>query len=159
MNSFIALFRIGLVSLCATSIATAEDPVAVAEAVAPSLVKVEFHLQYDKGEAPPAQGWSERCPNCGQFHASDSSEVVEQERPIEVAGFVLSPTQVLTADPILHPRFVKEIRIVDGEGTIPAKISAVASRQNAIILELTRALEHAKPLEFNAEAEQPYMAV
>jgi hypothetical protein len=159
MNSFIALFRVGLLCLCTTSIARASDPAAVAKAVAPGLVKVEFHLQYDKGEAPQARGWAERCPNCGQFHVNNSSDVVEQERPMEAAGFVLSPTQVLTADPLLHPRFLKEIRIVDGEGTIPAKISAVARKQNAIVLELSRPLEHARPLEFDGEAEPPYMAV
>jgi hypothetical protein len=66
---------------------------------------------------------------------------------------------VLTADPLLHPRFLKEIRIIDDEGSIPAKVSAVARSQNAVILELSRPLEHAKPLEFDAAAEQPYLAV
>src|SRR5688500_19590655 len=60
------------------------DPAAQArlgEATAPSLVRVEYTLRFDKGEAPTSAGWTTRCPNCGQFHGTDVSSVVQEDRP------------------------------------------------------------------------------
>lgn len=131
----------------------------IAETVRPSLVRVEYELQYDKGEAPVGHGWSQRCASCGRYHATDSSEIVAEERPVEAPGFVISPTQVVTADPVIHPRFLKSIHVIDGDRRIGANISAHALSQNAVVLSLSEPLEHAKPLVFDAEATGPFMAV
>ncbi|HYV28369.1 MAG TPA: hypothetical protein VFA77_12600, partial [Candidatus Eisenbacteria bacterium] len=87
----------------------------VVKAIAPSLVRVEYMLQYDKGQIPRGLSWGERCPNCGQTHGSNLDEFVRDERPLETVGFLLSPTTVVTEDIETHPRFIKSISVRFGE--------------------------------------------
>ncbi|HVP09744.1 MAG TPA: hypothetical protein VMV94_00995 [Phycisphaerae bacterium] len=133
---------------------------AVADAVAPSLVRVEYTLQYDKAEPPLAVGWAERCPNCGRYHPStDFEELIKEERPLEVAGFLVGPTKVVTRDVMMHPRFIKGIQVRFGEQTVEAQPAAYAKDQIAVILDLAKPLEGTKPLDFAAGAQPPYLAV
>lgn len=137
-------------ALCATARAEEKEPAvdfaAVAKAVAPSLVRVEWTLQFDKGEAP--QGAWQRIES-----------LVTEERPLEIAGYVLSPTKVVSIDPVIHPRFVKSIVVRSGEQVIEAKISAYGKDQDAVILDLAQPLTSAKPLEFTADAKDSLLTV
>jgi hypothetical protein len=136
------------------------EQLALIDAVQPALVHVEYHLQFDKGEAPTASGWVERCPNCGRYHGSyDGENLVEQQRPKEVGGFLLSPTLVLTLDPQIHPRFVKTIKVRAGEQSAGGRLAAYMRSQNAVLLELTEPFTEARPLEFRPDAEAPYYAI
>ncbi|MFH1746537.1 MAG: PDZ domain-containing protein [Planctomycetota bacterium] len=136
------------------------DKLTIVEAVQPALVHVEYHLRFDKGEAPTAAGWAERCPNCGQYHGySDGENLVQEERPKEMGGFLLSQSQVLTIDPQIHPRFIKHIKVHAGQQLAEAHIAAYMRNQNAIILELAEPLADAQPLEFQPAAEGPYFTV
>lgn len=122
---------------------------AIAQKVLPSLAKVEWTVQYDKGEAPRADGWSTRCPNCGQYHGGDVEALVTQERPLEACGYILSPTKVLVSDPMIHPRFVSKIEVRYGQQLVAAKIASYCIEQNGLVLELEQPLKDAKPLEFS----------
>jgi S1-C subfamily serine protease len=138
------------------------DPAAqakLAEATAPSLVRVEYTLQYDKGEAPTSAGWSTRCPTCGQFHGSDVSSVVQEDRPYETGGFLVGADEVITADPMIHPRFVKRIAVTFGGTTVEAAPARYATRHNALTLKLAGPLDGAKPLAFDGGKAGPYSAV
>ncbi len=84
-----------------------EKQLAVAEAVRGGLVVVQYHLQYDKGEDPTMYGSGQ-----GRYLAS----LIEQERPLEVPGFLVADDKVITADLIIHPRFIKSITVSFGEG-------------------------------------------
>jgi serine protease Do len=154
-----------VLSMILATLATDKEPVGPAEqaalldALTPSLVKVEYSLQYDKGEPPKVRGCAERCPNCGNYHINNADQLVREERPLESAGFLLSPTQVLTADPLAHPRFVKGISVRFGKTAVKAKIAGYAKDQNAVFLELGEPLAGAKPLTFNAAKTAPYLAV
>jgi hypothetical protein len=123
----------------------AEEPVAaeqqlgVASALAPSLARVEYTLQYDKGETP-------------------SEEMISQERPWEGEGFVLSPTKVLCDDFLVHPRFVKDISVRFGGQLVKAKVAAWGKTHSCALLELAEPLKDAKPLVFDASAKAPYLA-
>jgi len=160
-----SLLCVGLVALF-SSVALADDSVpearhaAIVEALSPSLVQVEYTLQYDKGEAPRAIGWAERCPTCGRYHAQEAlEELIRQERPLSTVGFVLSPTQVLSRDLIMHPRFIKQIVIRQGDETAAAKPESYARDEVAVILRLDKPLASAKGLTFDASKPPPYVAV
>lgn len=118
-----------------------KDLAAVADAVKPSLVKVEYTLQYDKGEAPP-----------GYY-------VIAEERPMELAGYLVAATQVICADPLIHPRFVKSIAVRFGDEVIDARAAAYGRDDNAVLLQLDHSFKGAKPLTFNADAKPPIFAV
>ncbi len=140
------------------SLAPAEQ-IALLDGLGPGLVRVEYTLQYDKGEAPAVRGCMERCPNCGNYHVNNADQVVREERPLEAAGFLLSPTRVMTADPIAHPRFVKGIAVRFDKTAVKARIAAYAKDQNAVFLELSEPLPGARPLAFDAEKKGPYLAI
>jgi hypothetical protein len=134
---------------------------AIAEALTPSLVQVEYTLQYDKGEAPRAVGWVERCPNCGRYHNAlgDFEELIREERPLQAAGFLVSPTQVVTRDLMMHPRFIKKVVVRHGNEAAEARPESYARDQVAVILTLDRTLPGTKPLIFDAGKPPPYVAV
>jgi hypothetical protein len=133
---------------------------ALIDAARPALVRVEYTLRYDKGDEPEAAGWSERCPNCGQFHSGFyGSQLVRDKRPYEASGFLLSPTQVLTQDGRIHPRFIERIRVRVGEQLIDATSAALCLRENAVILELAEPVRSVGPLEFQPDRPEPYYTV
>lgn len=138
------------------------DPAAqakLAEAVAPSLARVEYTLRYDQGEAPTSAGWTTKCPNCGQYHGADVSSVVPEDRPLEAAGFLIGADEVLTWDPMIHTRFVRNIAVHFGGKTVDATPAGYAKKHNAMTLKLAAPLEGAKALAFDGAKAGPYSAV
>ena len=111
--------------------------------VSPSLVRVEYQLQFDKGDAPSGVVGDEQRSERGRRGAL--AVLVEEERPAETAGFVLAPDEVITFTPEIHPRFVKAIRVTFQGETIPAQITAHARDTWAIRLKLEKPLSGAKP--------------
>ncbi len=157
---FSLLVLLPLSSLPGEEIETPVDREAIVRAVSPSLVRVEFTLRYDKGEAPRSPGWRYQCPTCGRPHSYfDAEELIKEERPLEVAGFVLSPTRVLTRDAMLHPRFVEKIVVRFGDREVSAKPAAIAKDEVAVLLELDQPLEGTKPLSLDNGKAPPYFMV
>jgi serine protease Do len=134
---------------------SAKDYVRIADALRPSFVVVEYSLQFDKGEAPYGGGW---LPGYG-YQGLHLGEIVRQERTLSVSGVLLSTTEVLTADPMIHPRFLKSLCVRVGGETVPAKVERYACDQFALILRLDRPVQGAAPLAFSARGRQPYFAV
>jgi S1-C subfamily serine protease len=115
---------------------------AVAAALAPSLVRVEYTLRYDNGEAPGTR-----------------EQFLRDERPLEAAGFLLSPTQVMTQDQQILPRFIAAVAVRQGEDLVKASPVAYVKKQGAVVLELERPLKSGKPLVFDPKKKPPYQAV
>src|ERR1041385_2830409 len=136
-------------SLAQDNAKTTNQAAVVAKAIAPSLVRVEYMLQYDKGQIPRGLSWGERCPNCGQIHGSNLDEFVRDERPLETVGFLLSPTTVVTEDIETHPRFIKSVSVRFGGQLVTAQMRSYVKDNNAVMLELTEPLKEAKPMVFN----------
>ena len=130
---------------------------AVAKAVGPSLVRVEYSLQYDKGEPPQALGYTRG------YYGGDAEAVVREERPFEVPGYLLAPDKVLVPDPVIHPRFVKSIIVRQGDEkkgeTIEATPVAYGTEQGAVVLKLSKPMKAAKALAFDKSKNGPYLAV
>ena len=117
--------------------------------ISPSFIKVRYTLKADKAQYPELGGWSQRCPNCGQYHQiSGSEKLLEQERPLETAGYLVAPNKVLTQDLMVHPRFVDSIELKFGRESVPAKMLAYSKKYPAVLLEFQGTLEGARPLEF-----------
>lgn len=121
--------------------------------VSPSLVRVEYQLQFDKGDAPSGVVGDEQRSERGRRGAL--AALVEEERPAETSGFVLAPDEVLTFTPEIHPRFVKAIRVTYHGESIPARIVAHARDTWAVRLKLEKPLSEAKPLVFPSKAGKP----
>ncbi|MEN6306200.1 MAG: PDZ domain-containing protein [Anaerohalosphaeraceae bacterium] len=128
--------------------------------VQPSLVRVEYTLRFDKGDAPEVVGWGQRCPSCGQIHGyGDASQLIRQERPLEVAGFVLAADRVVTPDIMVHPRFVDKIRVRFQDELIDAKPAAYPLEQSAVILQLDKPLQKARPVAFAKSSAKAFKVV
>ena len=160
MRSWIGVLAVA-VSVLMSASAWAGAPAefaAVAKAVAPSLVRVELTLRYDKGEAPRAAG-AVHSGGRGGRSSMDAEEVVREERPMELAGFLIGPTTVCAADPMIHPRFLESAAVRYGDDVVKARLSGYVKDQPAIFLELERPLKDAKPLDFDPKKKGPYLAV
>jgi len=110
-----------------------------------AMVTVEYELQYDGGK-PPAIG------------GDSAAGLVQQDRPLELTGFLISPDQVVAPDPTVEDRFVKGIRARFGEDATAAHPAAYARQQGAVFLRLEHPLKGTQPLAF-APGEGPYGAV
>lgn len=138
---------------------TPAEQASIIDAAMSSLVRVEYTLRYDKADPPRTRGWMQRCPNCGQFHADDSEEAIREERPMESTGFLIAPTRIVTADPLVHPRFVQGIAVRRGDLVAEGRVIGWAKDQNAVFLELSRPLPGAAPLSFDAGRKGPFLAL
>lgn len=118
----------------------AQKELAVASAAEPSLVRVEYTLQYDKGECP-------------------LEELVAEERPLEAEGFLLADDTVLTDDVGLNPRFIKAIHVRKDSQIVEAHPSHYATQSQGYYLHLDKPLPGAKPLQFDASAKGPLFEV
>ncbi len=161
-TSFVAAHLCLLIGVHAAPAAcddTSPDPATIAAAVENSTVRVQYTLRHDKGEAPYGGGWTYLCANCGNWHSQDLDDLIAEERVAERSGFVLSATTVITADPLIDPRFVERIAIRQGDELIAARPAAFGVDQPAMLLELDRPLTKAEPLRFDAAQTGPLFAV
>jgi len=127
--------------------AALKDNLAIIQAVTPSIVHVEYTLQYDRGEAPRGGAW-------GSF-----DQYVREERPREVPGLLLAADKVIAPDLMVHPRFVKGVAVRFGRDLVDARITAYAIDRNAVVLTLARPLKGAQPVAFHPDAKGPYRSV
>ncbi len=118
------------------------EQIALIKAVSPSLVRVEFTAKFDKGKA---------APGC--------ERAIREERAVERTGYLLSPTLVITDDITVHPRFIKRLFVTYKSEQVDAVVKAYSKDTHAILLELAKPLTEAKPLVFDAKAEEPYYAI
>lgn len=137
----------------------APDPVALVRATSPSLVRVEYQLQFDKADEPEGGMGGTRCASCGNYHGQSLREFLEEERPVDVAGYLVAADRVVTADPLLHPRFIKSVSVRFRDQVVPATISGYAKEHKAVVLSLSGALKEAQPLKFAATGEGEFHVV
>ncbi|MCE5279346.1 MAG: hypothetical protein ABFD92_08885 [Planctomycetaceae bacterium] len=122
----------------------------VLKGLADSVARVEYTVQYDKGEAPRSNS---------SIRVLGPEMSLDQERPIEVPAYVISPTRVVSNDLMIHPRFIKKIEVRFGEQVVPASIAAVAADHDGVFIDTEKPLTGAKPLVFDAAAKGPYRVV
>ena len=171
-SSLIALCLVGCVTVSVFGQAVEEKSppspeqlVQIAERVAPSVVIVEITAQSDKGEMPSGSWYgSDNMMPYGLMTMmmpgySDWSGLIEDERPEEIPGFLLSDQRVLTMDPMLHPRFIKQIAVRQGDQVVQARIDSYCIDRNGLFLSLEQPLNNAKPLQLDATQEGPYFRV
>jgi serine protease Do len=116
------------------------------DSLRPSMVTVEVSLKYDQGEAP------QRYYDGG----SDTQELIRQERPLELMGWLIGPKRVALIDLNLHPRFISSIQVRHGDSVADAQPAGVLTDRPGILLDLSQTLPGAKPLAFNPKAKGPY---
>ena len=153
------ILLVASVVACGCVSSTADRPVAVAGVIAPSLVRVQLTLRYDKGEDPEGGGWTySTCP-ARIWDSLNLSGPLKEERPFEMVGFVVSPTQVVTADPMIHPRFVEAMAVRQGDDVVKAKPAAYSVAHNLMVVDLERPLKGARPVSFDGRRSPPFMSV
>ena len=112
----------------------------ISETMLSKMVIVEYDLKFDRGQAPYAMG---------QFSQSyDVDELVGEERPLELPGYFVTPTEVVTVDVAIHPRFIKSIHIRIGDKRVRGKISRLVIDQPAAFIEIEEPLDDASVLAF-----------
>jgi serine protease Do len=144
----------------------------VAAAVAPSLVRVQYTLRYDKGEEPRSLSGlvfraSPRGIGTGPYRSAQWDQFIADEQPFETFGIMIAPAtasgvpRVLAPDLMLDARFIERIRIADATGSnaVDAAITAHASAQDAVVLQPIAAVPGTSPLVFNVASPEPHYTV
>jgi S1-C subfamily serine protease len=126
------------------------DRTALLDAVRPSFVIVDIRLKQDRGDMPDGflmgRGGFE-----GYFGG-----FVEEERPIELPGFLLDRTTVVVRDPEIPARFIQSISVRQGDARVDASPKAWLTDDGGVLLELAAPLPApATPLRFAAAAPDP----
>jgi len=136
----------------------------VGEQVAKAFVQVEITAQYHNGQAPNhEQAGAFRTasvPTAGVTPrpAQNWEQLIDEERPSVQGGFLLGPTRVYTFDPLLHPRFIKSIRVRFGGQVVDAKPSSYPIEQGGMFLELAAPLLGTEAIKFDSTLAGPYLA-
>lgn len=120
------------------------------EQLRPHMAVVEYTLRFDKGEPPRSSGLISPTGYLG--------DLVKQKRPLEIEGWLLDDRTVISADPMIHPRFIESIVVRAGEHTRQAKPLGYAKDQYAAFYELAQPMPDVPSLEFDATLEKPYLA-
>ncbi|MBS0188523.1 MAG: PDZ domain-containing protein [Planctomycetes bacterium] len=134
-----------------------------------SLVRVEVTPRFDGGEAPRDSISSPSEGGCVAKAAADSAsasfiteswgEIMKEERPAAVGGFLVAPDRVFTAELALHPRFVKSIVIKLGDEAVPASVDGYLEAEPGMFLRLERPLAGGKPLVFSTSSGEPAVGI
>jgi serine protease Do len=116
----------------------------------PHMAVVEYTLRFDKGEPPRSSGLLSRESYLG--------ELVKQKRPLEIEAWLLDDRTVITADPMIHPRFIESIVVRSGQNSSPAKPLGYANNQYAAFYELAKPMPDVPTIEFDPTLEKPYLS-
>ncbi len=122
-----------------------------------ALVWVQYDITYHEGEAPRGIGWGEPCPNCGRIHGNQLEQRILAEAPVRAPGFLLQADRVLTPDILVHPRFIRGIKVVAGKQTVHADAIAFRRDEPGILLALDEPLAGIPALELEPRREAPYL--
>ena len=143
----------------------AEDPAREARfkeaagRVLAAAVDIAITPKLDGVEEPILSTISEKCPNCGSYHAIGLSDALELEKTIPQTGFLLPGGLVLCRDLCLNPENIAAIQVRKNGAAAPAALEAVFTTQKAALLKLGGELPGAKPLALDAEAGAPKAGV
>lgn len=135
-----------------------EDRKEAIQKLNPSVVQVLYWLKYDQGEAPYSNGATYTCNRCGSLHDVFDENFLKEDRPLEVAGFVVSDSRVVTLDYMIHPRFIKKMEVRFRDQVVPVEIDAYAIDERAWVLSLKKPLKGVSPLKFE-ESDRPPLFV
>jgi serine protease Do len=137
---------------------TPKDKLALAAKYAPSLVRVEYTLRYDQADSPRIYGWQRYCPVCGAMHSvAQGFELLREQRPLEMPGYLISDKVVATSDVSIESRFIDSIRVRLGGGVASAKPRAWTKTGKTLLLELDKPLDGAKALSFDKTKKASYL--
>jgi len=139
---FLAVAVLLVLAGCGPTRTAVEKQAAVADALAPSLVRVEYTLRYDKGDEPDA-----------------GTMELKEERPWAMGGFLVAPDEVVAPDPQVHPRFIERVAVRLGDDVVPARLAGWGKRHNAVRIRLDAPLEAGAPLAFDASKKPPYLGI
>jgi hypothetical protein len=131
-------------------------PADILRKVAPSIVRVEYTLRYDNGEAPPEVG---SYSGFARLMRTMPNDYVDEQRPLVELGLVLAPDLVLTPDLALEPRFILRTVIRSGDTVVDAAPAGYARERRGMFLRPASPLPDAHPLQFATEAAEPAFGV
>ena len=128
------------------AVAAPAGPAKLIDSVAKGLVQVEFHLRFDKGDAP--HGILDQDPRSTGPRFNSLAGLIAEERPLETCGYLVARDQVVAMDPCVHPRFIESIVLRQGTNTVRAQVAGYYRDHWAMLLRLDAPLAGASPIRF-----------
>lgn len=117
-----------------------------------SFATIEITVKYDKGEEPYPRGYIPRI-------SGSLEDYVKEERPVEIAAYVLSENMFIAPNLNANERFVEKIEVRYGDQIVAAEPQRYFENQYAVIYKTAEPLKGATPLKFDTAAEGPYSVI
>lgn len=120
-----------------------------AEKYRSGLVDVVYSLQYNKhGSMTNCVGLY--CPSCRDFHHSDLSVFMSEQRDLQVTGYLVGEQTVLVPDLLMDPDMIKNITVKLRNEERACQVVGVYPAQGMIKLQLSKPFDNGKVLKFAA---------
>ena len=95
------------------------------------------------------------CPNCNSIHRRGVSEYVKEERPMDMAGYVVAPDRVMVQDLMIKSNLVASVEVEFAGRRYAAKPVRRFPGRGAVELKTEKPIDGAKPIEFRAKGSVP----
>ena len=118
-----------------------------------ALVLVHFNAPEDDDE----EGFSMpyMCPNCNSIHRRSMSSYVQEDRPMDIAGYVVGPDRVMVQDFSFRSNIVASVEVEFAGRRYAARPVLRYPGKGAMELKTEKPIEGAKPIEFRAKGPVP----
>lgn len=95
------------------------------------------------------------CPNCNSMHRRGVSEYVKEERPMDLAGYVVAPDRVMVQDLMIKSNLVASVEVEFAGRRYAAKPVRRFPGKGAVELKTEKPIDGVKPIEFRAKGPVP----
>ena len=95
------------------------------------------------------------CPNCNSIHRRGVSEYVKEERPMDLAGYVVAPDRVMVQDLMIKSNLVASVEVEFAGRRYAAKPVRRFPGRGAVELKTEKPIDGAKPIEFRVKGSVP----
>ena len=95
------------------------------------------------------------CPNCNSLHRRGVSEYVKEERPMDLAGFVVAPDRVMVQDLQVKSSLVASFEVEFAGRRYSARPERRFPENGAMELKTEKPIDGARPIEFRAKGAVP----
>ena len=95
------------------------------------------------------------CPNCNSIHRRGVSEYVKEERPMDMAGYVVAPDRVMVQDLMIKSNLVASVEVEFAGRRYAAKPVRRFPGKGAVELKTEKPIDGVKPIEFRAKGSVP----
>jgi len=117
-----------------------------------SLVMVNYYFKADDSGQTPDTHFRYKCPNCNNYHDDGGNDLIANEQPMRVPGYLITPNEIISSDLQVNPEWIKKIEVEYLDQKAQAELVGDCPARQCVKLKLTAPLPETAPLTFTPDA-------